>query len=304
MLASARGHFHAGALRSQSIDLRRYATYALPVYVAQLIAMLGGIEAAKIIVSRQFSIETVAQFGFCAMVTMTVQRYLPTVLLMGLLRPLFATVMHSENPRQRLDFLFSVVVKLNIFVLVPMIGVAFADGNDLISLASSGKILDRSGILASLLVYVAIQSIRTANNLVMVSIEDGVRTLFSLGTGTAAFLVCALSMEMGGTTGLIAILIGSDLISISIMRQRIRRSGQTVQFPLTAIGKLVASGIIGTVAAIGAYGMISSQWMLHPFAGPIIVGCIYLTCAWALKPFTANERNAINRLLPVPLFVW
>lgn len=287
-------------------DWSRIRRYSAPVYVAQFVGMLWGLEAAKVIGAKVLDGELAAKFAFCIALASVVQRYLPTVLLMGLIRPLFvAAAHHGRTTATRVTFLFRIVLKLNLFILTPAVVALVLVGDRLMLLASGSRFADAGTTVAGLLLYITLLSTRTCHNLVLVTLEDGRTVLSALVAGLAVFSSAIAIGLVGRTNLLISVLLAGELVAICVMRWAIKRHGGGASLPWISLGKLLVGGVAAWLAGSGVeYIFPATRAGFSDVVGCGIALGVYALLCFLLKPFEQQERQSINRVLPAPIFVW
>lgn len=298
-------HEDAAGREDGKLNYLRYVRYSAPIYLGRILALFSGIEMAKLIITKMLGLEASAVFGFCASLAITLQRYLPTYLLMGMVRPLFITAFHSERPQKRLDFLFSVIVKLNMFVILPALAVTMVLGDGVVYIFSSGKISGGGLMLTLMLGFVVSQALRIAHGMVLISLEDGKGSLMIAAMAAAVFAISALFVSIYGPVALIVGLVAADFVAMAIAGRRIRMKSYRLNYPYQGIGKLFIATLAATVftallnLALAGYGELT-RILVAGSLGMVL----YAVLAQSIRPFTDEERGAINRMLPVRLFVW
>lgn len=298
-------HEGMGSAVEGKLDYPRYIRYAAPIYLGRILSLFSGIEMAKLVTTKMLGLEASAVFGFCASLAITLQRYLPTYLLMGMVRPLFITAFHSERPQKRLDFLFSLIVKLNMFAILPALAVTTVLGDGIVHLFSSGKISEGGLMLTLMLGFVVSQALRIAHGMVLISLEDGKGSLLIAVAGATVFAVSALFVSVFGPLALILGLVAADFVAMAIAGYRIRMKSYRLNYPYRGIGKLFIATVGATLfislldLSLVGYGEVS-----RVLAATGLGMVLYAVLAQSIRPFTDEERGAINRMLPVRLFVW
>lgn len=298
-------HEDAKDLVECKLDYPRYIRYSAPIYLGRIVALLSGIEMAKLITTKTLGLEASAVFGFCASLAMTVQRYLPTYLLMGMVRPLFITAFHSDNPQKRLDFLFSMIVKLNMFVILPALALTTVLGDGIVHIFSSEKIGGGGLMLTLMLGFVVSQALRIAHGMVLISLEDGNGALIIAIAAATVFVLSTFFASAYGPVALILGLIGADFVAMAIAGHRIRMKSYGLNYPYRGVAKL----FLATFAATGFIFLIDFLLVGYGESSRILIAgglgmALYALLAWSIRPFSSEERGAINRMLPVRLFVW
>lgn len=301
-----RGARSEGAARDEEkLEYRRYVRYVGPIYLGRILALFTGIEMAKLVTTRMLGLEASAVFGFCASLAITLQRYLPTYLLMGMVRPLFITALHSENPQKRLDFLFSVIVKLNMFVVLPALAVTAVLGDGIVHIFSSGKISGGGLMLTFMLGFVVSQALRIAHGMVLISLEDGNGLLRIAIVTAGVFLSSTLFVSTYGPLVLVVGLIAADIVAMALARRRIKSRSYSLNYPYVGVGKLFAiTGVTAVCVALVDTALNGYADQSRILVAGSLGAVLYALLAWPVHPFTTEERGAINRMLPTRLFVW
>lgn len=289
---------------SRRLEMTRYFSYSCPAYVAQVVGLVYGIDSIKLIMSRSIGALQMGAFGFAAALASMLQRYLPMFLLIGLVRPLFVSARQRSDYGARLAGLAAIVFKLNAFAVVPIIALLLVAGNDITGVLSAGRFADASGYLVLLSVLLLFQSLHSTLLMVAMAMEDGQAgmqgtflALIGLGVGLGLF-------QLLGGYGLCLGLLLSEWIWCARVASRLVGHGVTLRVDgngfarilIAAVGCSVAALVVSEVLRADVYTTLS----LSVLAG----ATAYLGVAWWLKPFSAAEREIINRVLPRPFFVW
>jgi len=299
------GESVSDTVTEDKLEYRRYIRYSAPTYFSRIVASLSGIEMAKLVVVRLLGLEAAAGFSFCASLAVIFQRYLPSFLLMSMVRPLFITALQADNPEKRLNFLFSIMIKLNVFLILPVLSVMTVIGGQVIDVLSNHKIIGGGLITVFLLGFVMTQAVRIAYSMILASLEDGKGSLVSMLIAAALFYTSILFVPSIGSFALIIGLILADFSVMAIAKYRINIKSYRLGFPFVGIGKLLIvtavttlfiSAIISSLSTYGQYGQI--------FVVGLVVIVLYPLLAWLISPFSQEERSAINRMLPIRVFVW
>jgi hypothetical protein len=178
-------------------------------------------------------------------------------------------------------------------------------GDGVVNIFSSEKISDGGLIMTLMLGFVVSQALRIAHGMVLVSLEDGNGLLKIAITAATVFLISTLFVSNYGPVALILGLIVADFVAMAIAGHRIRMKSYSLNYPYRGLGKLFLASFVATVFislinfTLTSYGELSRILV----AGSLGL-TLYALLAWSIHPFTNEERGAINRMLPVRLFVW
>ncbi|MFG6417032.1 lipopolysaccharide biosynthesis protein [Roseateles sp. DC23W] len=285
--------------------MARLLRFSVPTYFSQVLFLLTGAEMVKLLVSRLLGAQVIAAFGFASALSATVQKYLPSYLLIGWVRPLFISARASGRSTADLVQLAGTVIKINVLMLAPITTALLIAGEPLLALISGGRMTDGLVYLYFFVFLLFIQSARTVIALLGFTMEVGsgslVATLVSvlgIGLGLAGYSSLGIWALCGG-------LAASELIWGVVMAVYLRASGMSFRLPWLSLAKFAAS-IALTASTLHALGVADLArgglaQLLLALAAAVMV-CL-LFCA-VLRPFTGDERALINKLLPLKVFVW
>lgn len=283
---------------------KRYLEYSFPSFLAQIVGLAYGPEITKFIITRVVGLIQVGAFGFASSIAAMLQRYLPVFLLLGLARPLFVAAGHAENKNERLSLLMNIVLKLNMFLLFPMIAFIQLSGNHLSLILSSGKFPDSAGYLLVFSILLVFQAWHAVLGLVTVAIEDGTSglkgTLFAL-LGLIGGL-CLL--PVWGVWGLCLGLVVSEIFWCGYVLFALQKKSVSLEISWSGIIKMIIFSFVGYLFAYNFNQVIETSSINLMAFDALIIAAVFLVCAYLIKAFTFEERQVINKILPKPIFVW
>jgi O-antigen/teichoic acid export membrane protein len=289
---------------SRKLDFKRYFSYSMPAYVAQVIGLVYGTNAIKFIMSRSLGALQLGAFGFASALIGMIYRYLPVFLLIGMVRPLFVSARQRPDYGERLATLANVIFKLNAFIVLPMIALFSVLGAEIASVLSAGKFEAASAYLLLLAILLLLQSLHATLSLVALAMEDGRAGMHGtflalLGLGAGLALLPAL-----GGYGLCLGLLISELIWCGYVASRMLAHGVALRVDWGGYSRMMLAAVVCWVAALSANAALGNDGYVALGYG-IVVGLLayFGACAW-LKPFSTAERAIINRVLPWPIFIW
>lgn len=305
LLHTARLQQSAGHQPGQPLQWGRYLDYALPTYLSDLSVLVSSIDTSKVIAARLFGAGFAAVFGFCISISWMLMRYLPTYLLVGVLRPMFVAAAHAADPGRRLRLLFDLVVKLNIFVMVPAIAVTAQHGDTLIAALSGQRFTGGGLVFCLLMLLVLTQAVRASLMLLISVYEDGQARLTSTWLGNLVFAAGTLAaLRLGPAVFVLSLSLADAAASAQLLR-RIRRQGLVLHMPIGALAKTALSGAFASFAmSLALRGGPAVASLLSVLAAGACAALAYLLAAAILKPFASEERDIVNSLIPRKLFIW
>lgn len=295
-----------GRDKEAALTLDRILRFCAPTYLSQVLYISSGTEMVKLIVSKLLGASTTAAFGFAALLTGTIQKYLPSFLLIGWVRPLFITARTQGHGHSALVELSGTIIKLNLLVLSPIAVALFVGGQVIIDLITGGKLPDSLPYVNFFLLLLVAQTVRAVVSLLGITLEIGAGSLRATFVSLIGLTAGIALYPVLGAWALCAGLLATEVLWTLVMVRHLRRSGMHYGIPLFPIFKF---GM--TVLACGAGGILMLR-TLRLDAGTVIPVLVVASLAAAscllvlavFRPFNDRERELINRMLPLKLFVW
>ncbi len=285
--------------------MARQLRFSVPTYFSQVLYLLTGTEMVKLLVGRLLGAQVIAAFGFASALSATIQKYLPSYLLIGWVRPLFISARSGGRSTADLVNLAGTVIKINVLMLAPITTALLVAGEPLLALVSGGRMTDGIVYLYFFVFLLFIQSIRTVIALLGFTMEIG-------SGGLVATLVSVVGIGLGvlgypgfGIWSLCGGLVVAELAWGAVMIGYLKASGMAFRLPLPSLAKFAAAIVLSAASlrALGLAGLAGggALGLVLALAAAVLV-CLGV-CA-ALRPFSGDERSLINKLLPVKVFVW
>lgn len=299
-------HFSAGEVRrgwqflgANGERLKRFAFFN---YVAQVVFQFFSVEMMKLLVTRLLGVVHSASYGFAYSLAETIQRYLPAVLLLRLIKPVFISRYTTSGDFAQLNQMACIILKLNLLMLTPIIAFAAVFGGDLLSLLSNGRYSSAHWILVGILGLLVLSSHQLVLSLLASTLEKNAMQLYAGLVATIAFPCAMLLAPTMGPLGAVAASAISGVVYNFFAAAYLRRSGYAYRPDLRAV-------IVFLVAGVAAYGLILYLTNLVPGIGGVAMslifgGGIYLTVVRTLSAFSSDERDMLNSILPRRIFVF
>lgn len=278
--------------------LQRFAFYN---YVAQVIFQFFNAEAMKLLVTRLLGVLQSAVYGFTYSLADTVQRYLPAVLLLRLIKPVFVSRYVKTGDFEQLNAMARLILKLNLLVLTPAIAFAAVYGGEALSLMSGGKYADGHWLFVGILGLLVLTSHQLVLSLLAGTLEKNTMQLYAGFASTIAFPCALWLVPRWGPLGAVAAsAIGGFTYNI-FSTFYLNRSGFNYKPDFRAI-------LIFAIAGLSMYALtraISSiQFDLYIMPSSLIASTIaYLLIIKLLNAFSIDERNLINSIMPKRIFI-
>lgn len=296
----------AGVARTESDgDLwKRIIAYSVPGYAAQLVGLFSSVQVVRLIATSLAGAVGSAAFGFVSVLTMTMQRYLPSFLLIGMIRPLFVAARETGRKAEDLVQLADMVFKLNVLTLAPIWAAFLVCGPELVDLLTAGKYPDALPFVHWFILFVLTQVIRAEVELLGLACEEGRVSFYGSLWALIGVVLGALAVPVFGLAALCIGLIASNIIWCMTMLMRLRLHGLfwlpagKGEFRLAAALTLVL--LIGS--AIKTFLPVTGTVAILAYS--VCAGMAFLLLAALFKPLTSKERHLAGRVLPPWLVVF
>lgn len=306
------------------------------MYFSYLVTLTYGSSVFIFLTQRFLGVENTALFGFLLNLYEQISRYLPASLLFGLIRPKLIASYVGEGGMEQLTRNANLVGKMSLFVLMPLLVFAWLTGGELLSLLSGGKFTQSGYYLGGMLLMLIPLSQRQILETVVVA--SGRSHLCFWGSALG-ILVLPLAYWLfvsgqGLWSPIIAMVVGQVIFNGTLS---IAMSLSTSYRPdIAGLFKMMAAALVGIMVGILAkmawagslqlpvkgftgflenvqnlVAMLPAQQVAVPVQGWLglaimaaVAFSLFLFTSYFFKPFRAEERMRLNRLLNRNVFVW
>lgn len=281
------------------LRMRRFAFFN---YFAQICMQAYGQEMMRLLVTRMLGVAETARYGFVVNIIDIVSRYLPAVLLLRLIRPIFISRYAANQDFLQLNAFAVLVLKLNLFILAPLIAYLVVFGGQIISLITGGKYVDAHWLLVGLAVLLMPVSHQWVISLTANTLERNELQFRGALISIVGLPVAFMSMDALGVYGALAGSFSSAVVYNTFAVWYLRKEGFPYQQDLLGMSRIFVAGLVA-----GGVG-----WLVAPLevswlaAGAVLgaIGVTYILCCVAIKPFSSDERKLLNSVSPLKIFVF
>ncbi|MHB1084271.1 MAG: lipopolysaccharide biosynthesis protein [Thiobacillus sp.] len=275
---------------------------AFKMYLSEMLTMLYSPQVLTILVQRHLGLESAAVFGFMRSLYEQIARYLPATLLMSLIRPKLVASYVSSGGMEELARNANLAGKLSLFVLMPLVAFSGVVGQEIIGLLSGARFNDTGMFFFGFMLVLIPYSQRQILETIAVAAGQGslcTRAAFS-GLLILPMMYVLLLVGVGLWAAIISLGMGYLVFNGILLFGISKKLGYRADF--IGLRKLVVSALAGYLMALPLSDMHSVAAKLVGAA--FLVAAVFLAVAYVAKPFAAEERARINRLINRRLFVW
>lgn len=271
---------------------RALAGFAGWAYLQHVATLPFGGTTNRLVGGAMFGSVTMAGFGFAMAIYDYAKRYLPTQLLIGLIRPVVVARYTSTGDFGRAAELCEQAMQFNMVLLAGMLAALFVSGDELLGLVSQGKYMEDSVVLLSvLLVVLMLETQRVVLDVLtqMVNRYDILvpTNLFlssSVLGGIAAFpLLGAVAFPLANLAALV--------IAIARTDRTLARMGFVYKHDWRGIGRALASLLLSTlVGKLCRYA--GWDWVAALAVAMVVFAALF--AKYQLRPTVGFARDMIG----------
>lgn len=272
-------------------------------YVSGVLALACSPALLLFVASRFFGAYLVAPLGFAFSLANQIRRYLPADMFIGLIRPIIIAEQAGALDFPKLNRRATLVFKLSLLALAPMLAFLGAFGPGAMALLSGGKYPEAAWMVLGLMVVMIPLSHRRILEMVVNTIG-----LPHLWTRAAMAMTLTLPVSAGlaaldvGPSALIGGLLVAEVVANALILRGCAGAGYVYSWDRRGLSRL-ALGVLLAAVALYPFGALAadSASILVAAAASLL---LFLLVTMALKPFQADERALVNSVLPRRIFVW
>lgn len=127
----------------------RMLGFASKSYLAQILMLLYGPDALRLVASSQAGLAQAGRFGAVHSLYEYIQRYLPAFMLLRLIRPVFVSRYTANRDFGALNAMGAIVLKINLAVLTPLLAFLAVAGDTVLGAMSKGRYADAGWMLVA-----------------------------------------------------------------------------------------------------------------------------------------------------------
>lgn len=256
-------------------------------------------EVMKLLVTRLLGVLQAAHFGFAYSWAETVQRYLPAVFLLRLIKPVFVNRYTKTGDFAQLNEMARIILKLNLLMLAPIIAFTAVYGEEFLFILSKGKYADAHWIFVSVLGLLVLTSHQLVLSLLASTLEKNAMQLYAGIVSTIAF-PCALFLIP--SMGAVVVSAVSGFIYNTFATIYLRYAGYNYRPDLRgAFVFLISGGLLYGITLVLHRAL--TGWIWNAVAMSIGT-VIYLAILRVMSAFSHKERELINSILPKRVFIF
>ena len=273
-------------------NFRRVMRYGIFGCLVSQTRVLYGSAPNRLLTAHYMPTSEVAVLGLADSIIKLARRFMPTRMLIGLVRPIFMARFSSDGDFSSLVSMANLVYRVNLGVLILPIALLIVVGVPVFEWMTAGKYGLAAPLLAGFLCLMVVEGMRTLLELLVQAVEKNHIFLVSNLFQSASLL---LAIPLFSTIGLWALVVanftGTVLANIVIVIW-LRRYGYKFELDKLLSLQIVLYGIVSGL--LGWWCL--AQWDSYILAA-IVICVTYTLCNVLFMPLRKEEKDQIFRLL-------
>lgn len=274
------------------LDRKQVLRMALNSYLLPMAGFHAAPSAGKLLAAYLLPTAAVAMVGFAQSFTQFMKRNLPARLMLGVVEPAIMARYAETRDFSQTVRLVGIVLKLNLFIIVPVAAWVSLCGRPLIELFTGGKYGDSAWLIGAFMLILIMESHRLILHLICNAIEQ---SQLLLQSNIASMIFLPLTVFAAGKWGLYGLI--ACLLTISFSRnfyvvRALRRKGFMYGPDWARIARITAFGIVAALFGLAIMRLFGMD-VVVAFISAALSGLLYLGLCLAWKPFSQIERDTL-----------
>jgi O-antigen/teichoic acid export membrane protein len=287
--------FMVGTLRGiaspsapQPLPVRAMMRHAWHMSSVDLLGSASAPGAIRIVIANALSLVDSGLFAFLQSLQRLVGRYLPSVLLRGLIRPMMISRLGKENGLQLMESAAALLQKSNLVIIAACAMVVFLGGDWIVNLASGGRFPHAGDTLLLMVALVGITSQRLVLEMLMQILNQTHILRATAMLAPLALVLVSLVADYGLNVVCVVSASGVALANVICMARLRRITGQFRS------GWRDNARILSATAVAAVFGYLVQAAVGMWFA-MIAASLLLVLLMAAVKPLRSNELRLVDR---------
>lgn len=290
-------------VQGYELDTKKVFSFAMNNYFETLLGFHTLPPTSKLIGASFLAAPSLAALGFAYAMVGIFKRYLPVNILLSLVEPVIMARYSETKNFTQTTRLVGVLLKLNVFLIIPLSLWFYMSSEGLISFISNNKYGDSGWLIGALLVLLIFESQRTILTLICNAVEQSALLLKSNLFSLWFFPIWLYSTLQFGLEGLMFGLLLILVVRNIYLMYKLKGVGFGFNVDLKAIVLIVLLAVMANMMGLFLSKIYLSGLSLS--LGSLVVSIfVYFIMAYLFKPFSKIERDTLNGFIGKKMFIW
>lgn len=290
---------HPVDVKTASVSKRRLIRYGGFTFINDIGSSVLDEATDYLIISAYLGTAAVGLYAFAVRIVRMFFRFLPTNTFQGLLQPVFFLRYSESEDYGELNRMFNLLVKLNSFLCFPFCIGLYLLGDKLIIYLFDPKYIDALIPLWIVITFVTIDMCMTSVGLVLKAVEKVEILLQSKVFSLYNLVGDILVVPVFGIVG-VALVTGSAVVFKDLYCYVFAKKYTGIAIDWRGLRTILVNSLAMGLAVALVRSKVTG---LASLVGVVLAGALlYLLMSLWNKPFTRDESQAVNKVLPRPIF--
>ena len=272
----------------QPMQLRAMARHAWHMAAFDILKSTDGQGAVRIVLASTLGVVETGLFAFLQTLQRLVGRYLPSVVLRGLVRPMLISRARRKNGMEVVEQASALLTKVNLLIIAAAAVVISFDGDYIVALASGGKFVNAGDTLLLMVLALVFISHRQLVEMVMQVLNQTHVLRVTALLAPVTLLAVWLCAGHGLNAAVIALALGVGAAN-ALNMWRLRAQTGRFAFDWWGTASIVATALVA--ALVGEV----ARTAFGPWVAIGVSGIGLLLLLMVAKPFVAGEMQLADR---------
>ena len=282
---------NSGSLNWFSENRDRIKRYAIAGYGYSLSTLLYGSQPNRAVSARYLSTHSMGDFGFADSLANLFNKFLPSNLLQGFLRPIYFVRYAESKQIYHLERMANLIFRINLTIMSIVALTTILYGQYILGILTSGKYSGTVYLLAAMLGVLVLESLQNQHILVCQTLENNHLLVYAnIIRSCLLIAVIPLFVNIGAWAIVLANTVG-NLLAIYFVRIMLGRAHHAFKLDIKLIANSITSLIFA--AAIGITLKQNGYTILGGLAGL----SLFITMNFIIRSYTDDEVIMLKNLL-------
>ncbi|MBI3154213.1 MAG: oligosaccharide flippase family protein [Burkholderiales bacterium] len=255
---------------------------------AQVLSATANVGLLRLMVAQVVGVAATGQFAFVQQLVLIGQRYLPSILLANLVRPMLVS-RQAGGSHSEVAVSLGLLWKSNVMLSWPLVPAAVLAGDLAIAYLSGGKFLS-AGWLFSVLLLGLVSTGQT--QILGIALQVHQQTALARNLSWLALSAMPLTW-LGSQVGLLGAAAGASgslLLRALVSLYAVQRGPARMAADHTGVLRFLAALAAATVCGAG------TNWFLGPVMAALAFVSVLVVGTWLVRPLSGSESQLLVRL--------
>ena len=238
-------------------------------------------------------------YAFAARIGSIIANMLPSRILRGVILPAYFSHYSGSGSKAELDRMFKFITKLNAFICFPIFAIVGVLGENVIRYIFDPKYVTALPVM--LILFVHFLTLVFPFAMPLEALEKPEVILISKFSSIYNLIMDIILIQFWGIIG-VAIATSSSIILKKFFEYHMAKKHAEIRLPWRSLAKIFAN--CGIVSAIGLWSNLYIDGVPSLLSTGFLLGILYLLFSFLNKPFLAEERVIINKMIGRNYFVF